>query len=103
MSAWRPASVGAKAASEASAASRKPLRRPNSCHDAEVTRERNGLGRGRRAVFPVDFVEKVENLPASERHRRLVDYIDRHGEDVPPGGGYGPKTPPSLDHPDPPG
>jgi hypothetical protein len=57
--------------------------------------------KGRRAVFPADLVEEVDKLSPDERRRRLIQYIEEHGEEVEPGEGYGPKVtrPPQGDDP----
>jgi hypothetical protein len=43
-------------------------------------------------VFPADLVEEVDKLSPDECRRRLIQYIEEHGEDVEPGEGYGPKV-----------
>ena len=50
-------------------------------------------GKSRRVEFPPDFVKEIDKLPQDERRRRLIQYIEEHGEYVEPINGWSPYGP----------
>jgi len=51
--------------------------------------------KSRGAVFPPELAAELKKLPPEERRRRMLRYVEEHGEDVEPVNGwtpYGPKV-----------
>jgi hypothetical protein len=50
------------------------------------------IGRRRRRVrIPAELTRQLRDLDSEERRRRVLAYMEEHGEDVGPDDGYGPR------------